>query len=170
MAEKLAPKLVGGRLCVLAGQRGTGKTQIAAFTADWRARNGYRPGLYTRAFDLCASVVGFDREAKLEKLQKTPFLVIDELHRMEAKDLPLIESVVDDRYGNDRATLCIGNWISLDGLHLGETVDGEKLTGLGSSLFSRIQEHQRDRTGGVVWCKWQSYRTSMAAELKENVL
>jgi hypothetical protein len=158
MAEKLAPKLVGGRLCVLAGQRGTGKTQIAVYAANWRASNGYSPGVYTRAFDMCASVVGFDREAKLERLQKAPFLVIDEAHRVEAKDLPLMESVMDDRYSNDRTTLCIGNWITHEGLHLGETVDGEKLTGIGSSLFSRVQEHQRDRTGGVVWCKWQSYR------------
>jgi hypothetical protein len=82
------------------------------------------------------------------------------MHRVEAKDLPLIESVVDDRYSNDRATVLIGNWISLDGIHRGETVDGEHLTGLGSSLFSRIQEHQRDKTGGIVWCNWRSYRVS----------
>jgi len=162
MAQKLAPKIVGGRLCVLAGQRGTGKTQIGTYIANWRAGNGYSPGLYGRAYDMVTNVVGFDRDARLARYQRAPFLVLDEMHRVEAKDLPLVESVVDDRYSNDRATVLIGNWISLNGIHRGEVVDGEQLTGLGSSLFSRIQEHQRDKTGGIVWCNWKSYRLNVS--------
>jgi hypothetical protein len=158
MAFELAPKMVGSRLCILAGNRGLGKTQIATYVAHWRGQNGYSPGFYSLAFDMANRVIGFDRDEKLKDYHRPAFLVLDECHRLDSKDLPLLESVVDYRYRNEKPTMLIGNWITLQGIHKGEEVDGEKLTGVGSSLFSRIQEHQRDKTGGVVWCKWDSYR------------
>lgn len=158
MAEQLAPKMRGGRLCVLAGNRGLGKTQIATYVAKYRGEQGLSPGLYSLAYDMACRVVGFDRDEKLKEYHKPAFLVLDECHRLSSNDLPLLESVVDYRYRNEKATMLIGNWITPQGVHRGEEVDCEKLTGLGSSLFSRIQEHERDRTGGVVWCRWLSYR------------
>ena len=158
MAEKLAPRMHGNRLLVLAGDRGRGKTQIAVYCAWRRGQDGHRTGLYSRAYDLCESIIGFDRESKLDRWQKTPFLVIDECHRLEAKHLVTLESIVDDRYGNKRPTILIGNWTTKEGIQRGEVVDGETLFGLGSSLVSRMNEHTANRTGGVVWCKWGSYR------------
>lgn len=166
MAEQLAPKMKGGRLCVLAGNRGLGKTQIATYVARHRGEQGLSPGFYSLAYDMACRVVGFDRDEKLKEYQKPAFLVLDECHRLSPNDLPLLESVVDFRYRNERATMLIGNWISPRGVHRGEEIDGEKLTGLGSSLFSRIQEHERDRTGGVVWCKWGSYREAILANVE----
>ena len=30
--------------------------------------------------------------------------------------------------------------------------------GLGETIMDRINEHQKHKTGGVVWCRWNSYR------------
>ena len=158
MAEKLAPKMLGNRLLILAGDRGRGKTQIAVYCAWYRGQHSLVPGLYTRAYDMLESIIGFDREEKLDRYQRTPFLVVDECHRSDPKHLPLLESIVDDRYSNGKSTILIGNWSTMEAIQKGEEIDGEKLHGLGSSLTSRLNEHQANKTGGVVWCNWGSYR------------
>lgn len=158
LAEKLAPRITSPRFFVMAGGRGVGKTQVAAYLADWRAKHGYSSGIYTRARDMVAAIVGFDREEKLQKYQRASFLIIDECHRIQPSDIPIMESVVDDRYANERTTGMIGNWQTTEGIHRGENIDDEQLSGIGSSLFNRLQEHQKEATGGVVWCRWPSYR------------
>lgn len=163
-AVKLAPKIVGAKLCVLAGNRGMGKTQIATYVAWWRGQHGHGPGLYSRAFDMVQDVIGYDRDVKLARYQNAEFLTLDEVHRSRPADMPLLESVVDDRYSNNRATILIGNWLTIEGIHKGQEIDGEQCNGIGSSLFHRLQEHQRDKSGGVVWCNWQSYRSERKEE------
>jgi len=166
IARRIAPAWsVGGRLLVLAGDRGRGKTQIAVYMAHWRGQNGYRPGVYARAFDACSSVVGFDREAKLLRFQSAPFLVLDECHRITEAHLPVLESIVDERYANERATVLIGNWSTEAGQQYGELAPGgERVAGLGSSLISRLNEMAMTGTGGTVWCRpdgaqdWPNYR------------
>jgi DNA replication protein DnaC len=160
LAQKLAPKITEPRFFVMAGGRGVGKTQVATYLAHSRAKRGFSSGIYTRARDMIAAIVGFDREEKLRKYQRASFLIIDECHRIQPADIPTLESIVDDRYANERTTGMIGNWQSVDGIHLGENIENEQLSGIGSSLFNRLQEHQRDGTGGVVWCKWESYRAA----------
>ena len=166
IARRVAPKWsVGGRLLVLAGDRGRGKTQIAVFMAHWRGQNGYRAGLYTRAFDACSSVVGYDREAKLLRYQGASFLVLDECHRLRDEHLPVLESIVDDRYANERPTVLIGNWTTEAGQQYGELGQGgERYSGLGSSLISRLNEMALNEMGGTLWCQsddngvWPNYR------------
>lgn len=158
LAEKLAPKLMSPRTVVLAGDRGRGKTQIATHCAAWRGKLGREPGIYTRAFDMAESIVGFDRETKLERFQRAAFLVVDECHRLEARHLAALESIVDARYSNRRTTILIGNWMTEDGVQDGETVNGQKLNGIGPTLMDRVNE-----TGGVVWCRWESYRAGGVA-------
>ena len=154
MAQKLAPRLNSPRTVVIAGDRGRGKTQIATFCASQRGAEGKDSGLYTRAFDMAENVVGVDRDTRLERWQKTPFLVIDECHRLESKHLPVLESVVDARYSNRKTTLIIGNWMTDEGVQNGETVNGQLLHGVGPTIMDRVNE-----TGGIVWCRWDSYRT-----------
>lgn len=158
MAEKLAPRLFGNRLLVLAGDRGRGKTQIATFIAYHRLKQGHDSGIYCRAFDLFASMSGMDKQARLIALQRVPFLCIDEVHTVEAKNLPVLESVIDARYSNRRPTMLIGNWLTPEGICSGEMVNGRRMNGLGETIMDRINEHTTHRTGGIVWCKWQSYR------------
>ena len=176
IAARLAPKWsVGGRLLVLAGDRGRGKTQIATFMAHWRGQNGYRTGLYARAFDACSSVVGFDREAKLLRFQTASFLALDECHRLKDEHLPVLESIVDDRYANERPTVLIGNWTTEEGQQYGELGQGnERYSGLGSSLISRLNEMALNQTGGTIWCasddngEWPNYREETNAKLSHE--
>jgi len=154
MAERLAPKMRGGRLAVLAGDRGRGKTQIATYAAFDRIKRGFDSGAYWRAYDACLSVVGHDREAKLSAFQRLPFLCLDECHRIERDKLAVLESILDARYAGMKPTLLIGNWLTAAGVMNGESVSGQQLHGLGQTIIDRINE-----TGGIIFCKWPSYRT-----------
>lgn len=158
MAHKLAPRIFGNRLLVLAGDRGRGKTQIAAFIAYHRLTKGHDSGVYVRAFDLLTAISGHDKQVRLSAFQRVPFLCIDEVHTVEAKHLPVLESIIDDRYGNRRPTMLIGNWMTPEGICSGETVNGRRINGLGETIMDRINEHTKHKTGGVVWCRWDSYR------------
>ena len=158
MAQKLAPRIFGNRLLVLAGDRGRGKTQIAAFIAYHRLTKGHDSGVYIRAFDLLTAIAGHDKQTRLAAFQRVPFLCIDEVHTVEAKHLPVLESIIDDRYGNRRPTMLIGNWMTPEGICSGETVNGRRINGLGETIMDRLNEHTKHKTGGVVWCRWNSYR------------
>lgn len=164
MAERLAPKLFGDRLLVLAGDRGRGKTQIATFIAYHRMTKGHDCGIYTRSFDMIklCSQLGAEGIKSLRSFQKVPFLCIDEAHRIEARHIHTLESVLDERYANKRPTIVIGNWMTDAGVRDGETISGQKLFGLGPTLMDRINEHKHNHTGGIVWCRWDSYRTPSA--------
>jgi DNA replication protein DnaC len=160
MAQRLAPRLFGNRLLVLAGDRGRGKTQIATYLAYHRMTKGHDSGIYQRAFDACRMCDGYDIEARraLIAFQKVPFLCLDECHRIEARRIGVLESILDARYANKRPTVIIGNWMTAQGIEHGEEVSGQKHNGLGPTIMDRINEHTKNRTGGVVWCKWASYR------------
>jgi DNA replication protein DnaC len=160
MAQKLAPKLFGNRLLVLAGDRGRGKTQIATFIAFYRLTKGHDSGIYTRAFDMVRMCDGYSEAARKSLLafQKVPFLCVDECHRLEPRYIQAAESILDARYSNKRPTMLIGNWMTPEGMESGEEVSGQKLNGLGATLMDRVNEHTVNKTGGVVWCRWNSYR------------
>ena len=162
MADKLAPRLFGNRLLVLAGDRGRGKTQIATAIAYHRLVKGHDSGLYVRAFDLVTAVSGLEKAARLAAFQRVPFLCIDEAHACEPKFLPLLESICDERYANRRPTMLIGNWMTPEGIHSGEEVNGRQINGLGETIMDRINEHTANKTGGVVWCRWNTYRAAPA--------
>ncbi len=162
MAQKLAPRLFGNRLLVLAGDRGRGKTQIATYLAYHRMKKGHDSGIYSRAFDAVRVSSGFDVDSRraLLAFQRVPFLCLDECHRIDDRRIQVLESILDARYAAKRPTIAIGNWMTPEGMEHGEEVSGQKLHGLGPTLMDRINEHTANRTGGVVWCKWESYRTA----------
>ena len=165
MAIELCPKLFGNRLMVLAGDRGRGKTQIVTFIAYYRLTKGHDSGVYTRAYDMTRMAGGYDTDSRksLRAFQKVPFLCIDEAHRIEPKQIHVLESILDERYANKRPTVVIGNWLTEAGIRDGEEISGQKLHGLGPTLMDRINEHKHNQTGGVVWCRWASYRKPCAA-------
>ncbi len=162
MAEDLAPRLFGNRLLVLGGDRGRGKTQIATFIAYHRLTKGHDSGIYSRAFDMTRMCDGYSQEARraMVDFQRVPFLCVDECHRIEPRQIQIVESILDARYANKRPTMLIGNWMTVEGMENGEEVSGQKLHGLGPTLMDRINEHTHNKTGGVVWCRWESYRTA----------
>ena len=166
MAEKLSGRLFGNRVCVLAGDRGRGKTQIATFIAYSRICKGHDSGIYCRAWDMVRLCSGYDKDAvqALQAFQRVPFLCIDEAHRIDPKQIHILESVIDARYANRRPLMVIGNWLSEEGMLNGENVSGQHLHGLGPTIMDRINEHTANRTGGVVWCRWESYRGNVNSQ------
>lgn len=139
-------------MVVLAGDRGRGKTQIATWLAYQRGQAGKRPGIYAKAFDLFSDVkAAWGKQAVetevrvMDRYKNAPFLVIDEAHERGETDWEnrTLRNVLDHRYDADVPTVIIGNWPNLEAI----------AASLGASITDRITE-----TGGVVWCKWDSYR------------
>jgi DNA replication protein DnaC len=151
-AKRLLPSALNGGMLVLAGDRGRGKTQIATWLAWQRGQQGKPTGIYAKAFDLFAAVKGTwgrnatEAEGKaLDRFKRAAFLALDECHERGETDWEnrTLRNVLDHRYDACLPTVLIGNW----------TTNDEVLASLGASITDRIAE-----TGGVVWCRWDSYR------------
>lgn len=141
----------GSGIILLCGDRGRGKTQIATCLAFERTRQGFKSGIYVRAFDLFTMVKQSwsDKDAcpewrLLGDLKTTPFLVIDELQdRSDSEwETRLLNNIIDHRYADERCTVVISN-LTPSGLS----------KSLGPSILDRAAE-----TGGLVECNWKSYR------------
>ena len=156
-ARQLLRLVLDGSMLVLAGDRGRGKTQIATWLAWQRGQQGEPCGLYAKAFDLFSDVKGTwskqsaDSENKvMDRYKHAAFLCLDECHERGETDWEnrTLRNVLDHRYDACLPTVIIGNWQKLE----------EVSASLGASITDRITE-----TGGVVWCKWQSYRAIAGA-------
>jgi DNA replication protein DnaC len=153
-ARKLLPLAMSGGMIVLAGDRGRGKTQMATWLAWQRGKAGKKPGIYAKAFDLFAAVKGTwgrnatEAEGKaLARFKQASFLALDECHERGETDWEnrTLRNVLDHRYDACLPTLLIGNWPTAEDIG----------ASLGASITDRITE-----TGGVVWCRWESYRAA----------
>lgn len=151
-ARQLLPLALNGGMIVLTGDRGRGKTQIATWLAWQRGQQGKRPGIYAKAFDLFSAVKGTwsrqsaESETKaLDRYRAAPFLVLDEAHERGETDWEnrTLRNVLDHRYDACLPTVIVGNWLTAEDIG----------ASLGASITDRITE-----TGGVVWCRWDSYR------------
>lgn len=136
------------------GPRGTGKTQAACMALMATIRSG-RTARYTTAFKLFADLKGrYGQEGNAEnewlREWSGPYLlVVDEIAERHGTDheLTALTSLVDERYGNEKPTILVGN-ISIDGV----------CDALGSSIADRINDG-----GGIVeFNGWQSFRGSQA--------
>lgn len=153
-ARQLLPLALAGGMIVLTGDRGRGKTQIATWLAWQRGQQGKRPGIYAKAFDLFSAVKGTwsrqsaESETKaLDRYRAAPFLVLDEAHERGETDWEnrTLRNVLDHRYDACLPTVIVGNWPTAEDIG----------ASLGASITDRITE-----TGGVVWCRWESYRAA----------
>lgn len=153
-ARQLLPLALDGSMIVLAGDRGRGKTQIATWLAWQRGQQGRPCGIYAKAFDLFSDVKGTwgklsaDSETNvMDRYKNAAFLCLDECHERGETDWEnrTMRNVLDHRYDSCLPTVLIGNWKEPQDI----------CDSLGASITDRITE-----TGGVVWCKWESYRTA----------
>jgi DNA replication protein DnaC len=135
-------------MLVLIGDRGTGKTRMAAELMRERvpARMHYDTamGIFLRIRQSYAKK-GEDTELKIvESLVTTRLLVIDEIQERSNSEWEdrILTHVMDRRYGETRPTIIIGN---LTAQSIAEN--------LGESVVSRIQE-----TGGIVKMTGKSHR------------
>ena len=145
--EELRPRARRDSLTVLLGDRGTGKSQIAARMAFHRKGN---PGRYTTAVELFSAIkASFDGKGDTQSILKgyksTRFLVIDEFNEALGTEWErqIMTDIIDYRYGEMLATVIIAN-----------LKPEEAKNALGRSICSRAQE-----TGGFVLCDWPSYRS-----------
>jgi DNA replication protein DnaC len=159
MLARLAPLLGRGCLIGLCGNRGTGKTQMAAHMIKVRL-DGYTPdeitGIggpprYCRAMEIFLDVrAAFKTAATVSEREAirgyiSPcLLVIDEMQ--ERGETPfedrLLTYIIEVRYAELRDTVLISN-----------QVPEEFTRQIGKSAEDRMRE-----TGGFVECKWTSFR------------
>lgn len=148
-ARSLLPHIVHGTL-VLTGDRGRGKTVMAAWLEYCRQKSGNQAGIYTRAMDLFESIQGTWRtnateneDAVKRRYRTAPFLVIDEAQERGEGDWELrtLVNIIDHRYGSMLPTIIIGN---LSDIQLDKYI--------GPSIIRRARED-----GGLVECNWKSY-------------
>lgn len=159
-------------LVIMLGNRGTGKTQMAAaYSKEFccREHNKTRYGLtrsdgtyaspslynipdvviYTTAMDMLIDLRSHQTDKCKETIAKytdIPLLIVDEIQvRSETEwERDMLTAVIDKRYGAVKATLLIGN------------VKPSELVGvLGSSIVDRSNDG-----GGIINCDWPSFRGS----------
>lgn len=150
--DRVVDSMGSGYLLSLIGKRGTGKSQIASFAMAASCKVG-RPALYVKAMDFfnwCKLSMRDDGPSIMDVVTEfvTPaLLVIDEVQvRGETafEDSQLI-NLIDKRYDAMVDTIIIANLLP-----------DELAESLGPSICSRMNE-----TGGVIECKWESFRESV---------
>ncbi|MFH0878490.1 MAG: ATP-binding protein, partial [Lentisphaerota bacterium] len=155
--SSIRSKLGNGFLYLLTGNRGTGKTQMAAnlcrISIERGLANHGSSAKYVTAMQLFLSIrktfKNDSRESEadiIERYSATPFLVIDEIQERTGTDFEnrILTMIVDQRYAEQRDTLLIGNI---------EMADVSQV--LGASVTSRLNE-----AGGVIVTSWPSFRES----------
>jgi len=153
VCDAVVSQVGSGFFMALVGIRGSGKTQIAVEAVRTCAETGWRCFFCTptRFFlDLKATYGDRGKDGGLteadvvERYARWPLLVVDEIGQRGETDWEdrVLFEMLNRRYNGDVDTLLLGN-------------DGRaKLEeNLGPSLVSRMRER-----GGVVACKWPSFR------------
>jgi len=155
--DRFVPCLGTGLLIGVIGNRGTGKTQLAAHlirsvlsSFNGKESNGGPPRM-CRAMDFFLDVRACFKQGSAQaerdaiRVYTGPcFLAIDEMH--ERGESPwedrLLNYLIDVRYGQKRDTVLISN-----------QTEQVFLKQLGASIVDRMRE-----CGGIVTCTWPSFR------------
>lgn len=136
-------------LILLHGDRGTGKTQLAADLCWFQIQIG-GTAQYTTAAEMFRRIresfrdEGEGEVACIRRFSSPRLLVIDEAHERGHTDFEdrVLVSIIDRRYGDLKHTVLVTN----------EKPEQARVS-LGPSVWSRMSE-----TGGLVHANWQNYR------------
>lgn len=137
-----------GDSVLLAGNRGTGKTQMAVWCGQQMIERRAKSAQYIKAGHLFRKAIEAMHENRqtryIESLVKLGLLIIDETHVRGYSDYEdrLLTDIVDLRYDNKRPTVLITN----------QTKEQAAKT-FGPSIVSRYTE-----SGQVIECNWKSFR------------
>lgn len=156
MVRTCCGDLRGGKIILLAGPRGTGKTQIAVDVAagiicEDMPKMEPREPYYIKAMDFFRQIrETFRDDSTLSEVQilmrfiKPCLLIIDEAHERGNTDFEsrTLANIIDRRYDEIKNTILITNQSR-----------GEFAKTIGPSVISRMHE-----TGLVVECNWASFR------------
>ena len=162
--EQVRKKMGTGCLLALIGNRGSGKTQMAAHLIRDRVdsmpppkERVAGPPRMVRAMEFfldlraCYRTAATQSERDALKTYASPsLLVIDEAHERGESDWEnrMLTHLIDRRYSEMLDTILIANL----------TEEPFKKS-MGPSIISRLQE-----TGGIVVCNWPSFRTAAKGE------
>jgi len=146
IAEKILSK--NGCLIVITGERGCGKSQMAAALMRVAIENNIL-SYYRKTMDFFMSIKetyktdATEREV-IRDYQAPGLLVMDEIQvRGESEwENNLLTHLVDLRYDDQKSTILIGN-VPIDKVR----------AQIGDSIYSRMIE-----TGGTINCDWKSFR------------
>lgn len=165
--RNMQSKLTGcGAIVALVGERGLGKTTLAAQFAlehAWANYEGSLTGgcvmpfviyrkcqrIISRFKPLYADYGSVETETLEQAMrflcEEQEFLIIDEVHDCNDQKMKtrVLTDLIDRRYASLRDTVLIAN----------QTPDDFKAT-IGDSILSRLGEH-----GAILPCKWESFRT-----------
>jgi DNA replication protein DnaC len=149
VSERLNARKGSGFIIALLGDRGCGKTRLAAELAHSMAMLG-KSVKYATAMEFFLDIKStFDHGKVNEKevigmYARPSLLILDEMQERGETSWEdrLITHVVDRRYGAEKDTLLISN----------QTREAFE-SSVGNSVSSRIVE-----TGGILFCDWASYR------------
>ena len=147
----LSSKRGTGFLCALIGQRGLGKTQMAAhlsrdvIKAGGRARFASATRFFMEIKECYRKEAQKTERQVIQEFAQPKFLTIDEIGRRGETDWEdrLLFELLNDRYNVMHDTIVLSNHPTV----------AEFSKAVGDSLVSRINE-----TGGVIVCDWPSYR------------
>lgn len=169
--ESAKPIIETGGIVVMVGDRGPGKTQMAAEiarTGNWPGdRDEYTRGdgltihkgktaLYRRSMDIFLDLreasknhVKSSEKEVLAKLSNVGLLVIDEYQERGESDWEnrIMKNLLDKRYADGRPTIIIANMTRK-----------EMFESLGASIVDRAREN-----GKSIEFKWPSFRPQKAA-------
>jgi len=116
--QKVKASLVGGGLCVLLGDRGTGKTQSAVCAIGYCCRKiGYN-AMYAKAFDVFLSIRSGSSKSNdtteqgaVKEYLKPHLLVIDayEVRGNTEFENRTLNHIIDKRYDSMKPTILISN-------------------------------------------------------------
>lgn len=162
-ATKIVLRLANpkGSLIFLCGNRGNGKTQLAATAIRHYLEDVHVPmregrPLYERAMgfylEIRAAFKSQSQRTELAALMpfiKAGLLVLDEIHVRGETDWEnkLLTHMVDCRYADCRHTILISNLKA-----------AEMVASVGPSIADRLRE-----TGGIIECNWPSFREGPTA-------
>jgi DNA replication protein DnaC len=144
-ARRAQEKINTGGIVLLCGQRGNGKTRLAA---EFAIRNGSSRYRTAMRFFLEIRATFSNRDVSeldiIDDLAKTDLLVIDEMQERSESDWEnrLLTHLIDARYAENRPTILIANMSKR-----------ELASSLNTSVIDRIRGN-----GVTVEFNWESYR------------
>lgn len=144
-ARRAQEKINTGGIVLLCGQRGNGKTRLAA---EFAIRNGSSRYRTAMRFFLEIRATFSNRDVSeldiIDDLAKTDLLVIDEMQERSESDWEnrLLTHLIDARYAENRPTILIANMSKR-----------ELASSLNTSVIDRIRGN-----GVTVEFNWDSYR------------
>lgn len=154
-AKKRTERILRGDcIFLLSGDRGPGKTQMAAFWGQQCLLEEKSTRYHKAHSFLCTIRDQFGNNEHraetareiLQRAKKVHLLVIDECSELAGTDWEkrTMTEIIDERYDNELSTVIITNH-----------APKEAVKEVGPSIWSRAEE-----TGGIVVCDWESYRNA----------